>query len=88
MFKLALIPEDELVVSFLTYDFPAGYQGPVPSTSLANHTSVDAHPRDIATYIMRELDDGAMLDPFENPPPSPFHTMGPGKPPPHLPHKG
>ena len=64
--KLAVTPEDERVVSFLTYSFLARHQCPVPSPSTENHASAKAHNRDIAVYITTELDHGAMLGPFES----------------------
>ena len=41
--KLAVTLEDERVVSFLTYSFPARYQVPVPSSSSENYASSNGH---------------------------------------------
>ena len=70
--QLAVTPEDERVFSFLTYGFPAEYEGPVPSPSLENHASVKVHPRDKALYIATELDHGTMLGPFDQHPFTPW----------------
>ena len=65
--KLAVTPEEELVVSSVTYGFPVGYQGPVHSPSWENHALAKAHPGDVAP-ITTEPDHRVMLGQFDNHP--------------------
>ena len=41
-----------------------GYESPVPNPSLTNHSSAKNHSRDVAAYSTKELEEGAMLEPF------------------------
>ena len=66
--EIAVTSDELRVVAFLTFGIPAGYEGPIPSPSIDNHASANAHPRDIAHYITTEIGHGAMLEPFDHPP--------------------
>ena len=44
--------------------------GPIPTLSYGNHPSVNNHTRELAVYVAKELKLGAMLEPFEAPPPA------------------
>ena len=61
--------EVDLTLAFLTYSFSVGYEGPVPTPTFNNHPSVVRHSRDVAAYITKELGEGAILGPFDTPPP-------------------
>ena len=59
------------IVDFLKFEFPAGYKGPVSTPVCTNHPSASGHIHDLAAYItteVRELREGAMLGPFDQPP--------------------
>ena len=58
---LAHTPEDSNLISFLKHGFTVGYEGPVPTPATHNHASFVQHPRDVPTYVLTELDEGAML---------------------------
>ena len=57
--------EDNNLISFLKHGFPMGYESPVPTPATHNHASAVRHPRDVATYVLTELDEGAMLGSFD-----------------------
>ena len=59
-----------MTLEYLTLRFPVGYEGPVPIPTLHNHPSAVHHRSDIAAYITKELEEGAMLGPFDPAPPS------------------
>ena len=44
----------------------AGYEGPTPT--FHNNYSAVTHKADVAAYILKELEEGAMLGPFDFPP--------------------
>ena len=69
--------DDYRTLSFLTYGFPAGYAGPVPTPSHINHPSALNHNRHVASYVCKELGEGAMLGPFDAPPFSPWTQTNP-----------
>ena len=69
--------DDFRTLSFLTYGFPAGYAGPIPTPSHINHPSAISHSRHVATYVCKELGEGAMLGPFDAPPFSPWTQTNP-----------
>ena len=62
---LAHTLEDITLISFLKYGFPVGYEGPVPTPAVHNNASALQHPKDVATYVLTELEEGAMLGPFD-----------------------
>ena len=78
--------EEVRVVEFLHFCFPQGYEGPLPTPDSSNHTSAINHARDVDTYVVTEVKEGAMMGPFHAPPP--FHTLVPGQCPPYPPQKG
>ena len=43
-----------------------GYKGLIPTPADSNHTSAFQHPSDVATYVMTELEQGAMLGLYED----------------------
>ena len=65
---MAVTTEELQVGAFLSFEFPAGFEGPVPSTSSDNHSLARVHPLDIAHYITKEIGHGALLGPFDHPP--------------------
>ena len=62
---LACTPEDVTLISFLKYGFSMGYESPVPTPATHNLASTLQHPRDVATYVLTELDEEVMLGPFD-----------------------
>ena len=60
--------EDALTFDYLTFGFPAGYEGPVATSTFHNHLRAVHHSKDVAAYIMKELGEGVMLGPFDTPP--------------------
>ena len=75
--KLVYTHDDALTVDFLWFGFPAGYEGPVPTTATANHPSATMHLKDLAIYIIKELRHGAMLGPFDHPLFAPWCQVNP-----------
>ena len=75
--QIAVIPAELTAVAFLTFGFPAGYEGLITSPSTDNHASNKAHPRNIAHYITTEIGYGAMLGPFDHPPFTPSCQINP-----------
>ena len=73
------------VVEFLHFCFPVGYEGTVPTPASRNHSSAINHTRDVDTYVATEVNERAMLGPFNAP--LPIHTLVPGQHPPHPPQK-
>ena len=65
---LCVTKEDDLILQFLQFGFPAGYRGPIPTPTFHNHPSPVHHSSDVAAYISKDLKDGAMLGPFDHPP--------------------
>ena len=64
--------DDALTLDYLTFGFPGGYEGPVPTPTFHNHPSAVHHSKDGTHYITKELGEGAMLGPFDKPPPPSF----------------
>ena len=54
--------EDTTLINFLKYGFPVVYEGPVPTPADHNNASALQHPRDVANYVLTEIEKGAMLD--------------------------
>ena len=59
------------------FGFPVGYEGPVPTPTFHNHPSAVHHSNDVVAYIMKELGEGAMLGPFDQPPFTPWTQTNP-----------
>ena len=55
---------DHEVIQYLRYGFPMGFEGPIPTPSVGNHTSAISHPHDVKAYIATEIVEGAILGPF------------------------
>ena len=64
---IAKKPSQHRIVDFLLYGFPEGYEGPIPTPSISNHTSATNHLRDVAIYICEEVQHGVILGPFPHP---------------------
>ena len=62
--RIAVTPEDKLVIQFLTYGFLMGYSSPIPTSTMGNHPSAIQNSNDLTAYITKELQHGAMLGPF------------------------
>ena len=62
---LACTEEDTTLINFLKYGFTIGYEGPMLTPTDHNHTSTMHPPRDVAAYVLGELEEGAMLGLFE-----------------------
>ena len=62
---LACMDKDTKPINFLKYGFFVGYEGLVPTPADHNHASAMHYPRDVAAYVLTELEEGAMLGPFE-----------------------
>ena len=63
---LACTEDDTGLIEFLKYGFPMGYEGLVPTPTGNNCTSAMQHLWNVATYMLTELEEGAMLGPFED----------------------
>ena len=57
--------EDTTLISFLQNGFPVGYKGPVPTPADPNLASAIQHPRNVTIYVLTELEEGAMVGPFD-----------------------
>ena len=75
--QLVVTPQQCQVVEFLTSGFLAGFEGRVPTPSMANHASTRPHQQDISHYIITEIGHGAMLGPFDHPPFTPWCQSNP-----------
>ena len=51
-------------MEMLTFGFPAGYMGLIPTPTLGNHPSANNHASDLEAYISKETAEGTMLGPF------------------------
>ena len=70
--------EDEKLVDFLELSWPINYvQSAPPSPSSQNHQSALSHRDDVDAYINNEIDAGAMLGPFSDPPFVPWFQTSP-----------
>lgn len=62
-------PEEQLVVDFLEYGWPIGYERAVwPVSPLVNHKGALEFADEVDRYLEREVGMGAMLGPFEQNP--------------------
>ena len=52
--QLAVTPQQCQVMEFLTFGYPVGFEGPLP-TPTGNHDSARDHTQDIAQFINREI---------------------------------
>ena len=59
---------DREVIQYLRYEFPMGFEGSIPTPSFGNHASATNHPRDVKSYITKEIAEGAMLGHFPRTP--------------------
>ena len=49
--------EDTTLINVLKYGFPVGYKGPVLTPADHNHTSDLQPPRDVANYVLIEIEE-------------------------------
>ncbi len=70
--KLAVDHEDPQVADLLTYGFPVSYEGPTPDPASDNHASARNHLQHVRAYVHKEVEEGALLGPFEEPPFAPW----------------
>ena len=61
--------EDATIVNCLKFGFLVGYEGLILTPTVANNSLAIHHPRDVAVYTTKEVSEGAMLRPYEAPPP-------------------
>ncbi|MCP4257103.1 MAG: hypothetical protein GY774_06205, partial [Planctomycetes bacterium] len=60
---------DPTVLEFIKYGFPVDYAGQfIPVSANKNHASAENAPEAIEQYISTELEEGALLGPFTQPP--------------------
>ena len=69
--------EDQQVIDFLEFGFPASYSGPIPDSTYTNHASARQHPQHIAKYVAKEVAEGAMLGPHSAPMFAPWSQVNP-----------
>ena len=68
--KKYLVEDDDLeLLSFITYGFPASYQGPASNqVDIKNHPSAEQYPSQVTEYIEKGLKNNHLLGPFSEPP--------------------
>ena len=61
---------DKKLLDYLTFGFPLGRDRskPIISPAQDNHTSAREWPEAVSEFIKEELDQGALLGPFDEPP--------------------
>lgn len=70
--------DDEWVIAGVTYGFPMMYRGPPPAcTFLSNHPSATNFSGHVTAYIDKELELGALIGPFCDPPFEPWCHVAP-----------
>ena len=74
---LCVTEADHLILQYLCFGFPAGYEGPTPTPTFHNHPSDVHHSSDMTAYILKELREGGMLAPFDHPPFTPWTQTNP-----------
>lgn len=58
-----------MVVEFLRYGWPVGFEGPLPQVSeCVNHQGARDFPRDVGEFLKKELEMGAVIGPFKSSP--------------------
>ena len=75
--KICVTPEDHLTFQYLQFGFPTGYERPVSTPTFHNHPSAAHHSTDVEAYILKELGEGAMMGPFDQPPFTPWTQTNP-----------
>jgi hypothetical protein len=68
---------DSQVVDFLTFGWPVSYQGPIPTQNHVNHPSALKFPQHVLNFTIKEVQEGAMLGPFQQPLFRPWAHMNP-----------
>jgi hypothetical protein len=75
--SMAVGYEDQQVLDFLEFGFPASYKGPIPDSTFINHASARNNPSHIAKYVAKEVAQGAMLGPHRAPMFAPWSQVNP-----------
>jgi hypothetical protein len=75
--SMAVGYEDQQVLDFLEFGFPASYKGPIPDSTFINHASARNNPSHIAKYVEKEVAQGAMLGPHRAPMFAPWSQVNP-----------
>ena len=70
-------PGSAVVMEMLTFGFPVGYMGPIPTPTLGNHPSANNHASHLEAYISKETAEGAMLGLSPQPPFYPWCQTNP-----------
>lgn len=66
---------DKNIVNYLKYGFPLSINGSnLNSVNMYNHTSAEKFPSEVKQYIATEINEKAMLGPYDQPPFTDFHT--------------
>ena len=61
-------PEDTELLDFLHFGFPLGYMGPTSHVDgNVNHPSATKYPEHVDQFIKKELSEGCMLGPYDDP---------------------
>ena len=61
-------PEDTELLDFLCFGFPLGYMGPTSHVDgNVNHPSATKYPKHVDQFMKKELSEGCMLGPYDNP---------------------
>ena len=61
-------PEDTELLDFLRFGFPLGYMGPTSHVDgNVNHPSTTKYPEHVDQFIKKELSEGCMLGPYDDP---------------------
>ena len=61
--------EDRQVIEFIRYGWPINYQGePVANKKCKNHKGAKDYPKEMDSYLRREVTEGATIGPFEENP--------------------
>ena len=69
---------DQQICTFLRFGWPSSFTAPqIPTPTHKNHPSALAYAPDIDAFLMKELDKGALLGPFDTPPFQPWTHNSP-----------
>ena len=75
--SIVVTPDDNLVIKFLKFGFPASYTGHIPIHTDGNHPSANLHSTHVTGYIRQEFQQCTMLGPFHAPPIYPWCQTNP-----------
>lgn len=69
-------PDDDWLIDCITYGFPLQFRGPpLNNVFTDNHPSANNFHRDVACYISKEIEMGAIVGPFSEPPFTPWANI-------------